>query len=44
MPNKFWAADVKCADYPLNRATTITVQDTTPQKAWGSFEPYVRHS
>ena len=43
MPKEFWAEAIDCAIYLLNRCPTRSVQDKTPQEAWGGIKPNISH-
>lgn len=43
MPNSFWAEAVVCAIYVLNRCSTRSVCDRTPEEAWSGRRPFIGH-
>ncbi|CAJ2647282.1 unnamed protein product [Trifolium pratense] len=43
VPKKFWPESVKWAVYVLNRSPTLSVKDVTPEEAWSSMKPSVKH-
>ncbi|OMO69396.1 Integrase, catalytic core [Corchorus capsularis] len=43
MPKEFWAQDVDCAVYLLNKCTTRAVENKTPLEAWSGKKPSVSH-
>nr|GEW91987.1 retrovirus-related Pol polyprotein from transposon TNT 1-94 [Tanacetum cinerariifolium] len=43
MPKEFWAEAVDCAVYLLNRCSSKSLDNKTPQEAWNGLKPTVSH-
>jgi transposase InsO family protein len=43
IPKEFWPEAVNWAIYILNRSPTAALNDITPEEAWSSIKPSVRH-
>lgn len=43
LSDTFWAEAVACAVYLLNRASTKSLTNITPQEAWSGIKPFVTH-
>nr|GEU52940.1 retrovirus-related Pol polyprotein from transposon TNT 1-94 [Tanacetum cinerariifolium] len=43
MPKEFWAKAVDCAVYLLNRCSSKSLYNKTPQEAWNGLKPTVSH-
>ena len=43
VPKSFWAEAVNCAVYLLNRCPTKSLKTKTPQEAWSTHKPSVKH-
>ena len=39
----FWAEAINCANYIVNRTPIKALNNITPEEAWSSIKPYVRH-
>ena len=39
----FWAEDVNCANYIVNRTPTKVLKNITPKESWSSIKPDVSH-
>jgi transposase InsO family protein len=43
VPKEFWPEAVNWAIYILNRSPTTALNDITPEEAWSSTKPFVKH-
>jgi transposase InsO family protein len=43
IPKNFWAEAVNWANYVLNRSPAAAISDVTPEEAWSSIKPSVKH-
>lgn len=43
LPEEFWAEAIACAAYLINRTSTKSVNNMTPQEAWSGLKPGVGH-
>ena len=40
---KFWAKEINCENYIVNRTPTKVFKNITPKEAWSSIKPDVSH-
>jgi hypothetical protein len=43
IPKSFWAEAVNWANYVLNKSPAAAINDITPEEAWSSIKPSVKH-
>jgi hypothetical protein len=43
IPKSFWAEAVNWANYVLNRSPAAAINDVTPEEAWSTIKPSVKH-